>query len=57
MTMYQNQKNLPYWAIVRDHSLQRFIMRVVAMYDFHLIIFHQVISINDGLSKLGYIKC
>ena len=55
--MYQNQKNLPYWAKIRDLSLQRFIMRVVAMHDFHLIIFHQVISISDGLSKLRYIKC
>ena len=31
-------------------------MSLVAMYDFHLIIFHQVISIGDGLCKLGYIK-
>ena len=30
--------------------------KLVAMSDFHLIIFHQMISIRDCLFKLGYIK-
>ena len=57
-------RNLPYWAIIIDHSLHCFIMSLVAMNDFHLIffsfhyaIFHQMISISDCLHKLGCINC
>ena len=32
-------------------------MSLVALNDFHLIIFYQMISISDYLCKLGYIKC
>ena len=30
-------RNLPYWAIIRDHSFQCFVMSLVAMNDFYLI--------------------
>ena len=32
-------------------------MSLAAMNNFYLIIFHQMISISDGLCKLGYTKC
>ena len=50
-------RNLPYKAIIRDHSLQGFIMSLVATNGFHSIIFHQVLSIGDWLCRLGKIKC
>ena len=55
--MNQTEEIFLFEQEIRDHSLQCFIMSLVAMNDIHLSIFHQMISISDCSCKLGHIAC